>query len=144
MSSRHEAITNGIAVACALLPVANDAFANVAAEYGKENAMPSPLANTRADLDAIVEEIDRKLEKVYRLSPGKSRAEVWASLTSAALKLAAPEDRTTCTNASTPSSRPRRRGPCWQCPTERTRLALLTIRGHLRTFQQRFAWRSRS
>ncbi|WAC64452.1 hypothetical protein OVA13_06720 [Pseudoxanthomonas sp. SL93] len=55
--------------------------------------MPSPLANTRADLDAIVEEIDRKLEQVYRLSPGKSRAEVWASLTSAALKLAAPEDQ---------------------------------------------------
>jgi hypothetical protein len=55
--------------------------------------MSTPLANTRADLDAIVEEIDRKLEQVYRLSQGTSRAEVWASLTSAALKLAAPEDQ---------------------------------------------------
>lgn len=55
--------------------------------------MPTPLSNTRADLDAMVDEIDRKLEQVYRLSPSASRAEIWASLTSAALKLAAPEDQ---------------------------------------------------
>lgn len=55
--------------------------------------MPAQSFKTRPDLDVMVDEIDRRLEQLYRLSDGTSRAEVWAKLTSAALKLAAPEDQ---------------------------------------------------
>jgi len=55
--------------------------------------MPVTALRTRTDLDYIVDEIEHKLEQLYRLSNSASHAETWASLTSAALKLAAPEDQ---------------------------------------------------
>lgn len=55
--------------------------------------MPTPVFKTRADLDSMIEELDRKLEALYRTTDKASRPEVWAGLTSAALKLVAPEDQ---------------------------------------------------
>jgi hypothetical protein len=55
--------------------------------------MATSTFKSRTDLDVIFHEIDRQLEQVYRASSSESRAEVWAGLTYATLKLAAPEDR---------------------------------------------------
>ena len=40
----------------------------------------------------MVEQIDRQLEVLYQASNAASRAEIWTNLSSAALKLAAPQD----------------------------------------------------
>lgn len=55
--------------------------------------MATSTFKSRTDLDAMVDEIDRQLEQLYRAANSESRAEVWAGLTHATLKLAAPEDR---------------------------------------------------
>lgn len=55
--------------------------------------MASSVFKSRLDLDAMVDEIERQLEQLYRAASQASRAEVWAGLTHATLKLAAPEDR---------------------------------------------------
>ena len=47
----------------------------------------------RSELDAMVDEIQRQLGQLYRAAAAASRAEVWAGLTQATLRLAAPEDR---------------------------------------------------
>jgi hypothetical protein len=54
--------------------------------------MPHATFRSRQELDAMVEQIDRQLDVLYRASAAASRAEVWNSLAAAALKLAAPED----------------------------------------------------
>jgi hypothetical protein len=48
---------------------------------------------TRQELDAMLDELGRQLDDLYRAAPGPSHADVWAGLTQAALRLAAPEDR---------------------------------------------------
>ncbi|MBD9480049.1 hypothetical protein [Pseudoxanthomonas sp. PXM02] len=54
--------------------------------------MPHAVFRSREELDAMVEQIDRQLDVLYRASAAASRAEVWNHLAAAALKLAAPED----------------------------------------------------
>lgn len=54
--------------------------------------MPNATFRSRQELDAMVEQIDRQLDVLYRASAAASRAEVWSNLAAAALKLAAPED----------------------------------------------------
>jgi len=54
--------------------------------------MPNAVFRSRQELDAMVEQIDRQLDALYRASAAASRAEVWNHLAAAALKLAAPED----------------------------------------------------
>lgn len=45
-----------------------------------------------AELDVLIDEIGQRLDILYQTSTAASRAETWANLTTAVLKLAAPED----------------------------------------------------
>ncbi|KRA47461.1 hypothetical protein [Pseudoxanthomonas sp. Root630] len=50
------------------------------------------LFKSPAELDVLIDEIGQRLDILYKTSTAASRAETWASLTTAVLKLAAPED----------------------------------------------------
>jgi len=55
--------------------------------------MATETHKSRAELDAMLDELGRQLDDLYRATPGPSRADTWAGLTQATLRLAAPEDR---------------------------------------------------
>lgn len=57
-----------------------------------ETAMAHAPFKSRADLDAMIDEITQRLDLLHRASTAASRAEVWTNLTKAVLRLAAPED----------------------------------------------------
>lgn len=48
---------------------------------------------SRDELEAMISEMDRKLEVLYQSANALSRPIIWANLTNAVLKLLAPEDQ---------------------------------------------------
>ena len=54
--------------------------------------MPHIPFKPRPDLDAMIDEIAQRLDLLHQASTAASRALVWANLTMAVLRLAAPED----------------------------------------------------
>lgn len=54
--------------------------------------MPHIPFKPRPDLDAMIDEIAQRLDLLHQASTAASRAQVWANLTMAVLRLAAPED----------------------------------------------------
>lgn len=55
--------------------------------------MQEQVYKNRDELDAMLDELGRQLDDLCRASVGASRADTWAGLTQATLRLAAPVDR---------------------------------------------------
>ncbi|GGD37061.1 hypothetical protein [Pseudoxanthomonas indica] len=56
-------------------------------------AFIQPAFKTRQELEAMITEMDRKLDVLYQNANALSRPIIWANLTNAVLKLLAPEDQ---------------------------------------------------
>ena len=56
--------------------------------------VPHPTGfKSRDELEAMISEMDRKLDVLYKNANALSRPIIWANLTNAVLKLLAPEDQ---------------------------------------------------